>query len=109
MNPYKIIKSRRVTEKGRVLENLMNANSNPCVGRCKNPKVVFDVDIKANKAQIRDAVEEIYKDKKIKVVKVNTVTTPPKKKKVRGRSGMTSKFKKAVVTLSPGDMIEAGV
>ena len=109
MNPYKIIKARRVTEKGRVLENLMNANNNPCVARCQSPKVVFNVDLKANKAEIKEAVEEIYKDQKVKVVKVNTVTVPPKRKKVRGRSGMTSKYKKAVVTLSPGDMIEAGV
>lgn len=109
MNPYKVIKSRRVTEKGRVLENLMNAKSNPSLSRCESPKVVFNVDVKANKTQIADAVEEIYKDQKIKVVKVNTINVSPKRRRVRGRAGMTSRFKKAVVTLRPGDMIEAGV
>ena len=109
MNPYKVIKSRRVTETGRMLENLVNSKSNPSVGRCQSPKVVFDVDMRANKTQIADAVEEIYKDQKVKVMKVNTINVAAKKRRVRGRLGMTSRFKKAVVTLRPGDMIEAGV
>jgi large subunit ribosomal protein L23 len=87
----------------------MNATSNASVSRCQSPKIVFNVDLKATKVQIADAIEEIYKDKKIKVVKVNTVTIPPKERRVRGRKGMTSKMKKAVVTLRPGDVIEAGV
>jgi large subunit ribosomal protein L23 len=107
MNPYQVIKSRRVTEKGRVLENLVNAKSNPSLARCQSPKIVFDVDPKANKTQIADAVEEIYKDKKIKVVKVNTVTVGSKKRRVRGFTGKTAGYKKAVVTLRPGDTIEA--
>ncbi len=109
MNPYKIIHCRRVTEKSRVLENLMNAKSNPSVSRCQSPKVVFDVDLKATKTQIADAVELIYKDQKIQVVKVNTINVRPKKRRVRGFSGTTSRFKKAVVTLRPGDTIETGV
>lgn len=106
MNPYRVIKSRRVTEKSRVLGNLVNAKSNPSVSRCQSPKVVFDVDPKANKTEIAHAVEEIYKDKKIKVVKVNTVTVGSKKRRVRGFSGKTAGYKKAVVTLRPGDTIE---
>ena len=109
MNPYQVIKSRRVTEKGRVLENLVNAKSNRSVSRCLSPKIVFDVDPKANKTQIADAVEEIYKDKKIKVVKVNTVNVGSKKRRVRGFAGKTAAYKKAVVTLRPGDTIEAQV
>jgi large subunit ribosomal protein L23 len=109
MNPYQVIKSRRVTEKGRVLENLVNARSNPSVSRCVSPKIVFDVDPKANKTQIAEAVEEIYKDKKIKVVKVNTVTVGSKKRRVRGFTGKTAGYKKAVVTLRPGDTIETQV
>jgi len=109
MNPYNIIKCRRVTEKSRVLENLVSAKSNVSLSRCQSPKVVFNVDLNATKIQIAEAIEEIYKDKKVKVVKVNTVIVPAKMRKVRGRSGMTSKTKKAVVTLRPGDVIEAGV
>ena len=108
MNPYQIIKSRRVTEKGRVLENLVNAKSNPSLSRCQSPKVVFDVDIKANKTEIASAVEEIYKDKKVKVVKVNTVTVGSKQRRVRGFLGETASYKKAVVTFRPGDTIETG-
>ena len=108
MNPYQIIKNRRVTEKSRVLENLMNAKSNPSVSRCQSPKVVFDVDSKANKTEIANAVEEIYKDKKVKVVKVNTIIVGPKTRRVRGFTGKTASYKKAVVTFRQGDAIEAG-
>ena len=109
MNPYQIIKRRRITEKGRVLENLVNGKSNPSLSRCQSPKAVFDVDMKANKTEIADAVEEIYKDKKVKVVKVNTVIVGSKQRRVRGFSGETAEYKKAVVTFRPGDTIEAGV
>lgn len=105
-NPYQIIKSRRVTEKSRVLESLVNAKSNRSLSRCQSPKVVFDVHPTANKTEIASAVEEIYKDQKIKVVKVNTVNVVPKKRRVRGFAGVASGYKKAVVTLRPGDAIE---
>lgn len=108
MNPYQVIKAKRVTEKGRVLENLVNAKSNKSVSRCQTPKIVFDVHPKANKRQIADAVEEIYKEKKVKVVKVNTITVKPKKRRVRGFTGMTAGFKKAVVSFRPGDSVEVG-
>jgi len=108
MNPYQVIKAKRVTEKGRVLENSVKAKSNKSLARCQTPKIVFDVDSKANKRQIADAVEEIYKDKKVKVIKVNTINVKPKQRRVRGFKGMTSGFKKAVVSLRPGDAIEGG-
>ncbi|MBX7067254.1 MAG: 50S ribosomal protein L23 [Parachlamydiales bacterium] len=108
MNPYQVIKAKRVTEKGRVLENLVNAKSNKSVSRCQTPKVVFDVHPKANKRQIADAIEEIYKEKKVKVVKVNTITVKPKQRRVRGFDGVQSGFKKAVVSFRPGDSIEVG-
>lgn len=107
MNPYQIIKNRRVTEKSRVLENLVNAKSNPSVSRCQSPKAVFDVDSKANKTEIAQAVEEIYKDKKVKVVKVNTIQVGSKQRRVRGFAGKTASYKKAVVTFRPGDTIES--
>ncbi len=108
-NPYEIIKSRRVTEKSRVLENLQHANSNPSLSRCKSPKVVFNVHPKANKTQIARAVELIYADKQIKVTAVNTVTIGPKPRRVRGFLGKTASLKKAVVTLRPGDGIDETV
>lgn len=105
-NPYNVIKSRYVTEKARVLEGLQSSNSNPCVKKCKTPKYVFLVDKSATKQEIAQAVETIYADKKIKVIGVNTITNKPKARTVRGRKGMKPGFKKAIVTLQAGDVIE---
>lgn len=64
---------------------------------------VFKVDVKANKSQIKDAVEKIFN---VKVESVNTVNAHPKKKRVGRYSGMTNKYKKAIVTLKDGNKIE---
>lgn len=109
MTPFDIIISRRLTEKSRVLENLQHAKSNASVSRCNSPKAVFNVHKKANKAQIAWAIEQIYSEKKVKVVAVNTVTIKPKQRRVRGYSGMTAGLKKAIVTFRPGDQIEEQV
>ena len=108
-NPYQIIKNRRITEKARVLENLQHASNNPSLSRCKSPKVVFNVHPKANKTEIAAAVEEIYADKKIKVTAVNTVRVGKKPRRVRGYLGKRAGFKKAIVTLRPGDAIDETV
>jgi len=105
-SPFDIILSRHVTEKARVLEQLQFNTSNPCVKKCDAPKYVFIVDKRANKQEIASAVEEIYSEKKIKVVSVNTVNTKPKERRMRGRAGMKPGFKKAIVTLEAGDQIE---
>ena len=105
-NPYEIVKARRVTEKSRVLENLQNATGSLSLNRCKTPKAVFEVDMKANKAQIKEAIEEIYAERKVKVVSVNTITMPVKWRKVRGHMGKTARLKKAVVSFRPGDAID---
>ena len=108
-SPYAIIKNRRMTEKSRMLENLQNATSNASVKRCKTPKYVFDVEPQANKQEIAQALEEIYADKKIKVLSVNTVTVKSKQRRVRGFLGNTSVGKKAIVTLAPGNSIDETV
>jgi large subunit ribosomal protein L23 len=105
-NPYAIIKRRYLTEKSRVLENLQHATSNRSVSRCKSPKAVFEVHPKANKREIASAIETIYAEKKVKVVSVNTIIRKPKRRRVRGREGMTAALKKAVVTFRPGDAID---
>ena len=66
-------------------------------------KYTFEVAKDANKVEIAKAIEEIFK---VKVVKVNTLTVKPKQKRVRGPLGMTRSWKKAMVTLQPGDTIE---
>ena len=108
-SPYSIIKNRRVTEKSRVLENLPHSTSNRCTSRCTTPKVVIDVYPSANKCEIARAVEEIYADKKVKVLSVNTVTIKSKQRRVRGRLGMTPGGKKAIVTFMPGNAIDEQV
>lgn len=108
-NPYDIIKHQHVTEKSMVLENLKNADSNTSVRRCKNPKYVFVVDRNANKQQIAEAVEEIYSDKNVKVVAVNTINVKSKARRVRGRLGVKPGFKKAIVTLDENDHLDEQV
>ena len=66
-------------------------------------KYVFKVDAKANKSQIKDSIEKIFK---VKVESVNTVNVHPKKKRVGRYSGMTNKYKKAIVTLVNGNKID---
>ncbi len=110
MNKSKVmvIKALHVTEKAAVLQNLVDSESNPCVAKCKTAKYVFVVDYSANKYEIKSAVEEHFKDQKINVLKVNTILLPRKKKKAKGtrKYGLTSRVKKAVVTLVEGQRID---
>lgn len=105
-SPYQIIRNLRVTEKTTILQNLKTAESNRSLKRCKSPKYVFVVDPTANKREIADAVEEIYRDRNVKVVAVNTINMKAKKRRVRGRLGMKPGFKKAIVTLQENDSLE---
>lgn len=105
-NPYQIIKHQHITEKTRVLQELKNAKSNPSIARCESPKYVFIVERTANKQEIASAIEEIYKEKNIKVVNVNTINVKPKERRVRGRTGEKSAFKKAIVTLEKDDSLD---
>jgi len=107
--PFDIIKSRRVTEKARVCEQLQFNSSNPSVKKCDAPKAVFVVDPKANKFEIARAIEEIYADKKVKVVSVNTLNMKSRERIVRGKLGKTRGFKKAIVTFRAGDSIDEKV
>ena len=105
-NPYTIIKSRHITEKATVLGALAASTSNKCTARCTSPKYVFRVDPCASKPAIARALEEIYADRKINVVKVNTVRVKPKARRLRGYKGFRPGFKKAVVTLKEGQALE---
>ncbi len=69
----------------------------------KNNVIVFSVDVKANKTQIKQAVEKVFN---VKVEKVNTVNVKPKKKRVGRYVGKTNKVKKAIVKLCEGSSIE---
>ena len=107
-NPYQIIKRRYITEKASMLQGLKDADSNKSLARSENPKYVFLVDPKANKNEIAEALEEIYRDKHIRVVAVNTINVKPKQYNRRGRMnpGRDAMQKKAIVTLAVGDQID---
>ena len=73
-------------------------------------KYTFAVHEKASKIQIKAAVEELYKKEGVRVVSVNVLTTKAKEKRRgtrRGRVvGHTTPWRKAIVTLAPGQKIE---
>jgi len=66
-------------------------------------KYVFEVDTKSNKNQIRVAVEDMYG---VKPVKINITKIPSKNVFSKGKKGVKSGGKKAVVYLKEGDSIE---
>jgi large subunit ribosomal protein L23 len=65
-------------------------------------KYVFDVLLKATKPEIRAAIESLFD---VKVVKVNTIRLPRKKKRVGKFAGYKPLYKRAIVTLNEGDSI----
>jgi large subunit ribosomal protein L23 len=66
-------------------------------------KYAFEVADGANKDQIRQAVEKSFK---VTVTAVNVMTVPGRLRRMRTRMVMTPSWKKAIVTLKPGDKIE---
>ena len=73
-------------------------------------KYTFAVHKDANKIQIKAAIEELYKADKVTVAAVNVLTKQPQTKMSgtrRGRSkGRISGWRKAIVTLAPGQKIQ---
>ncbi|MCL2136034.1 MAG: 50S ribosomal protein L23 [Coriobacteriia bacterium] len=67
-------------------------------------RYTFEVAKTANKIEIGQAVESIFD---VTVLKVNTINVKAKPKRVRYAKGLTRTWKKAIVTLAPGDSIEA--
>lgn len=89
--PHDIIETVRLTEKATLLAE-------------KENKYVFRVAPHANKIQIRQAIEKLFKKK---VIDVNTCNYAGKKKRERTASfGRKAHWKKAIVTLKEGDKIE---
>ena len=65
-------------------------------------KYAFKVANKANKTEVKQAIEKKFN---VKVEKVNIVNSHPKHKRVGRYEGMTSRYKKAIVTLAKGSTI----
>ena len=61
-------------------------------------KYTFDVDVNANKIEIKQAVEAAFDG--VKVASVRTVNVKPTQKRVGRYTGFTSKTKKAIITLT---------
>ncbi len=89
MNYRDIIKAPIITEKSSDL--------------AQNNVITFSVDVRANKTQIKQAVEHIFD---VKVESVNTINVKPKTRRVGRYAGKTNKVKKAIVKLKEGSSIE---
>ena len=90
MNAFDIIKTARLTEKGTRQAEKFN-------------QYTVVADPRANKLQIKQAVEEIFK---VKVVGISTLNVRGKERRKRTlQAGRTSTWKKAIVTLKAGDKI----
>jgi large subunit ribosomal protein L23 len=72
----------------------------------ENGQVTFKVAIKATKPEIKEAVENLFD---VKVKAVNTLIQKGKTKRFKGIAGRRSDFKKAIVTLEEGQVIDTGV
>ncbi len=89
IHPYAVIVRPLITEKATILAG--------------EGKYAFEVDRRANKNQVRDAIQIAFS---VKVLKVNTMNVRGKTRRT-GRSVSRSKdWKKAIVTLAPGETIE---
>jgi large subunit ribosomal protein L23 len=86
---HQLIKGPIITEKTHQLRAAAN-------------QVSLRVDIKANKVEIRKALEQLFK---VKVLAVNTVRMRGKKKRMGRTQGVKADWKKAIVTLAPGEKI----
>ena len=90
MIDYDLIKRPLITEKTNIQKDVAN-------------QVTFEVDRRANRVEIKRAIESLFK---VKVVSVRTMQVKGKRKQ-RGRIiGKRRDWKKAVVTLGPGERIE---
>jgi len=90
MDIYQVIKKPLITEKGNLQKEQMN-------------KISLKVDKRANKVEIRKAVEAMFKTE---VVDVKTMNVMGKKRRMGRNVGKRPDWKKAVVTLAPGKTIE---
>ncbi len=68
-------------------------------------KYVFRVDPKANKIEIKQAIEKLFN---VKVESITTINVVPKKRRVGRYSGMSNRSKKAIVKLAEGQTINLG-
>jgi large subunit ribosomal protein L23 len=90
MNPYEMIRGPVITEKGTIQKEANN-------------QLTFEVDRKANRVEIRHAIEKVFN---VRVEKVRTMQIKGKVKRLGRATGKRRDWKKAVVTLAEGQNIE---
>lgn len=90
MNVHDVIRRPLVTEKS-------------SIGRDERNLATFAVDPRANKHDIRRAVEQLFE---VRVVDVRTMRQPRKKRRVGTKIGRRAEWKKAIVQLEEGQSIE---
>jgi large subunit ribosomal protein L23 len=83
-----------------IIEPLVTEKTNEAMG---HGTYSFKVHPRATKADIHNAVEEIFD---VKVINVNTANMRGKPRRMGLKTGRTSHWKKAVVTLAPGQKIK---
>lgn len=90
MHPYEVLRRPLLTEKTNIQSDSENRYS-------------FEVDRRANKLQIKDAVEMAFD---VRVLAVNVINVRGKQRRMGRRIGRTPDWKKAIVTLAPGQRIQ---
>lgn len=89
-NIYDIIRKPCLTEKGLTLQEVNN-------------QIVLKVNPQANKIEIKEAMKKLFN---VKVEKVRTANMHGKSKRVGARTGKTSDWKKAIITLAEGEKLD---
>ena len=89
MHVYDVLRRPIITEKMTLLQG--------------QGKYAFEVAPTANKIQIKEAVETAFN---VTVTAVNTMSVKPKRRRVGKSWGMTPQWKKAIVTLAPGQRLD---
>jgi large subunit ribosomal protein L23 len=69
----------------------------------QNKRYSFFVDMRAEKSEIKKAIESVFK---VRVLKINTINVKPKPKRLGRSVGVSSKKKRAIVTLGKNDKID---
>ena len=98
-----IIKRPLLTEKSSRLRETGGGAEAAAEGESYAQKVVFEVARDANKIEVRRAVEQLFQ---VTVTNVRTLVVRGKEKRMGRFSGQRPSWKKAFVTLKPGDNIE---
>ena len=90
MDSYQVLKRPLVTEKGTKQKEQSN-------------QIAFEVDRRANKILVRNAVENIFK---VKVLGVKVINVKGKERRIGRNMGKKPDWKKAIVRIAPGETIE---